>query len=197
MRAILTLILGGLLLAGCQTQQLDPPLANSVTLQPPPTLPTHRRQPQSAPPGKGAAFDVDDCAARMQTLEGQLLLYYYKYQKLPTDLDELRSVADPLEEVPLECPVSHKPYVYNPAGLILGNDPDRRLLIVYDSVPAHGGSRWGIIFRYAAGKRPPTTDVIQIPEQSMAGYHPAPPMAPERPIQTPGTITQHPVIPQQ
>jgi hypothetical protein len=174
MRPILTFVLGGLLLAGCQTHS-EPQPANAVTLLPPPTIPTHMRQPLP-PPGKSVAFDTDDCAARMHTLEGQLILYYFKYQKLPMDLDELRSVADPLEEVPTECPVSHLPYVYNPAGLVFGTD--MRHLIVYDASPAHAGTRWGILFAQAKGREPINMQVIEIPEKSMVGYQPAPPTPP-------------------
>jgi hypothetical protein len=162
MRAILTVIVASVLLAGCQTQAPDKQSPNSTTLSPQ-ALPT-RTQQASAVPGRGAAFDVDDCAARMQTIEGQLMLYYFKYHRLPMDLDELRSVADPGEEVPFECPVSHKPYTYAPDGLVFG--ADMRHLIVYDATPAHGGTRWGILFSQAKGREPVNMQVIPISRSS-------------------------------
>ena len=170
---IFTFVLGGLLLAGCQTQT-EKQSAISTTLLPPPA-PVRVQQHGSAAPGKVAAFDTDDCAARMHTLEGQLLLYYLKYRKLPMTLDQLRSVADPGDEVPMDCPVSHQPYAYSPDGLVFG--ADMRRLVVYDSSPAHSGTRWGVLFSLAKGTEPPNMQVIQIPEPSMVGYHPAPAMS--------------------
>lgn len=187
MRSILILVLGSLLIGGCQTQS-DKQNPTSTTLLPQ-QLPT-RTQPQaSATPGKVPAFDVDDCAARMQTLEGQLMMYYFKYQKLPMALDELRSVADPGEEVPVSCPVSHQPYIYNPAGLVFGTDVRR--LVAYDASPAHSGTRWGILFGQAKGREPVNMQVIQIPEASMVGYHPAP-ASPTGPTTAPAVADEIP-----
>jgi hypothetical protein len=129
----------------------------------------------SGPSPKTGYFDVDSCADRLHTIEGQIILYYAKFHRLPAALAELRAFADPGEDVSYACPVSHQSYVYVPNGLIFGSDPRR--LIVFDATPAHGGTRWGILFSPAKGRQPLTTTVIPIPESSMKGFTPAPPIA--------------------
>jgi hypothetical protein len=208
MRAIIPLILCGIVLGGCQPTQVDRPSPTSTTLAPE-AMPTRVRPQASTGSNFDLDFDVDDCAARLHAIEGDLILYYSRFNRLPAELDELRAMEPAGKDLPLECPVSHKPYIYSPTGLILGNDPQRQLLVVYDSTPAHNGTRWGILFQHASGRKPVNTQVIQIPEQSMVGYHPAPPMAPpatpDPAIQRPRYVApdgqpippQQPVVPQQ
>jgi len=157
---------------GCVTTKLTPDRPN--------TYPTPITKTNTAGGGMSAAdkstyFDVDSCADRLHTIEGQIILYYARYHRLPATLEELRPFADPGEDVSYACPVSHQTYVYVPTGLVFGSDPRR--LIVFDATPAHNGTRWGILFSPAKGRQPLTTTVIPIPESSMKGFVPAPPIA--------------------
>jgi hypothetical protein len=170
LRAIsVTVLIFGL--CGCVTTKTDPEHPKSYTTQ-------VRDSSKSGATGsseKTGYFDVDNCADRLHTIEGQVILYYAKFHRLPAALAELRAFADPGEDVSYACPVSHQSYVYVPTGLVFGNDPRR--LIVYDPTPAHNGGRWGILFAPAKGRQPLTTTVITIPESSMKGFVPAPPIA--------------------
>jgi hypothetical protein len=137
---------------------------------------------------KSNYFDVDSCADRLHTIEGQIILYYARYHGLPSTLEELRQFADPGDDTSYTCPVSHQSYVYAQGGLVFGSDPRR--LIIYDATPAHNGNRWGILFSPAKGRQPLTTTVIPIPESSMKGFVPAPPVA--QPVTTMPSRQQSP-----
>lgn len=133
---------------------------------------------------KSTYFDVDSCADRLHTIEGQIILYYARYHRLPATLEELRPFADAGDDTSYACPVSHQTYVYVSNGLVFGKDPRR--LVVFDATPAHNGNRWGILFSPAKGRQPLTTTVIAIPESSMKGFVPAPPMGqPQAPATRP------------
>lgn len=134
--------------------------------------------PQPPPAGDQTPFiDVDDCAGRLQDIEGEILEYYRLHQQLPPSLGNLRPIAQSFgDSGNYFCPVSHQPYVYAPAGLVTQGD-DRRL-ILFDSVPAHGGSRWGILFAEAHGNHPAAAWVQKIPEPMMRRYVPARPPQP-------------------
>jgi hypothetical protein len=129
-------------------------------------------------PRGSANFDVDSCAERLHTIEGQIILYYAVNHRLPDQLSELSAYADVGSVPDYTCPVSHQTYVYVPTGLVLGSDPQH--LILYDATPAHdserGPMRWGILFSPAKGREPVATHVIPIPENTLAGFVPAPPM---------------------
>lgn len=110
-----------LLLAGCQM--------------------TPTSAPRSAKSAKSADV-MDPCAERLHEICGQLLLFYSRNRHLPAKLEDLRSMpaADP--SLSLECPISHRPYVYERQGLLL---PDvRGRVIIYDVQPVHAGWRWVI-----------------------------------------------------
>jgi len=81
---------------------------------------------------------LDPCAEQLHDICGPLLAYYAVHQDLPARLDQL-----PLPKTALVCPISKKPYVYNPHGMPLA---DREgLLIVYDAKASHLGTRWAIL----------------------------------------------------
>ena len=139
-----------------------------------------------APSEKGEFPDIDSCAGRLHDIEGELLEYYRRHQKLPQALQDLRPIAQAFgDEGNYTCPVSGQPYIYVPYGMVIPGD-DRRL-ILYDAVPAHealvpapGGklvverARWGLLFGDAYGNRPPAAWDIKIPESLLQHYHPAP-----------------------
>lgn len=99
--------------------------------------------PPAAPaPGRPAIATANDaCAEQLQELSGQLLEYYAIHRELPPQLEDLTKLgAGP--SLPLACPLSRRPYIYNPDGLAVPGWPGR--LIVYDPLPSHEGSRWAI-----------------------------------------------------
>jgi hypothetical protein len=155
---------------GCVTTKTTPDKPNTLSA---PVTKTNTGSMSAA--DKSNYFDVDSCADRLHTIEGQIILYYAKYHRLPSTLLELRQFADPGDDTSYTCPVSHQSYVYVTNGLVFGSDPRR--LIVFDATPAHNGNRWGILFSPAKGRQPLTTTVIPIPESSMKGFVPAPPVA--------------------
>lgn len=175
--------LAALAAAGCGgNQPANATSANVQTVNNGAVAPTIERAPRvidmTRGPRSGANFDVDSCAERLHTIEGQIILYYAVNHRLPDQLAELSAYADVGAVPNYTCPVSHQTYVYVPAGLVLGNDPQR--LVLYDATPAHdstrGPMRWGILFSPAKGREPVSTHVIPIPEDTMPGFVPAPPV---------------------
>jgi hypothetical protein len=112
--------------------------------------------PDPAPdqPGKRTAqisSSADACADRLHALCGPLLYYYAVKHRLPERMEELSDIAGPDPAVAFFCPVSGKPYVYNPAGLPRGGGKEG-LMILYDPEPSHSGLRWAV-----TAKEPKTT----------------------------------------
>jgi len=140
-------------------------------------------------PKSGQYFDVDSCADRLHTIEGQILTYYAIHRELPRDLAELAKYADAGETTDYTCPVSHQSYVYVPTGLALNRDASKGILILYDAKPVHdsteGPMRWGILFFEQHGRQPPDANIIPIPEKVMPGFLPLPPRPVVLPRQTP------------
>ncbi len=104
----------------------------------------------------------DPCAERLHNICGHLLLYYSTHRKLPPTLEGLHPTTG-LPLPPLVCPVSEKPYVYDPDGVPIPNFPGR--LVVYDPEPTHSGMRWGILVGASAGAPNITARVILVPEK--------------------------------
>ncbi len=138
-------------------------------------------------PKSGQYFDVDACADRLHSIEGELIAYYALHRELPRELSELAKYADTGETTDYTCPVSHQSYVYVPTGLALNKDVSQGKLVIYDAKPVHdstrGPMRWGILFSEARGREPVKTQVIPIPEDVMPGFLPVPPR--QAPVVTP------------
>jgi hypothetical protein len=122
--------------------------------------------------------ETEACAQRLHAIAGAMLLHYAIYRRLPDSLDGLRGLADVDQELNFTCPVSGQPYAYNPAGLEYQGREER--LIVYDALPAHGGTRWGILASPPHGTRPAATWAVQLPEGVFRLYE-APPQIPAVP----------------
>lgn len=131
--------------------------------------------PSAAPSASGPIAPqiptVDDsCATRMHEIEESLLLYVASRRELPPTLDGLLSLAG--QKLELTCPVSGKPYVYHPNGLVTTNDP--RVLVLYDSTPIHAGKRQAILLTPAKAGRAPIMDVVLITDEILKAFHAAP-----------------------
>ena len=86
---------------------------------------------------------TDPCADRLHAICGAMLLYYAVNRRLPADVEELRAIAGPDPDVEFTCPVSGKPYVYNPDGLPRGKGRPG-FLVLYDAEGTHSGLRWSV-----------------------------------------------------
>jgi len=124
-----------------------------------------RTSEMSAPPVRRPSVKIDPCAERLHDVCGQLLLYHGIYKRLPQSLDGLKAMnVGPMP--PLVCPVSGKPYIYNPSGLRIPGRPG--LLVLYDAEACHSGMRWGILVEDPADGKPLTARVVLLPEESVS-----------------------------
>jgi hypothetical protein len=148
--------------------------------------PAKSQVPDPAPdaPGRptaplGAASDP--CADRLHAICGPMLLYFAIHRRLPDDIEELRAVAGPDPEVEFTCPVSGKPYVYNPQGVPRGQGRPG-LLVLYDAEPTHSGLRWGVAAEPPRNTAQPlVTQVVAEPELMFHDVPPSPLDAPAQP----------------
>jgi hypothetical protein len=86
---------------------------------------------------------TDSCGVQMGNIVEALLLYCERFRQLPPSLEDLQKTRDVESPLALVCPISHKPYQYEPRGL---SRPglDKRI-IIYDPQPSHDGKRWVIM----------------------------------------------------
>ena len=152
------LLRSGALLAaavvGCQSNPRQPdaqsksaPNANKATAQTP-----------VAP-----ISNTDACATRLHEVCGPLLLYYATRHQLPERPEELAQMPGFESVGELLCPVSRRPYLYNPIGVMTKGEPAR--IIMYDPAPSHSGMRWAIaVIEPQRQIDPLITKVIALPE---------------------------------
>jgi hypothetical protein len=114
----------------------------------------------TAPPDRAAGGVLDVCADQLHELSGLLLLHYGMHGEMPAQLE---LVTD--DPGLLECPVSGEAYVYAPEGAAMG---ETGVLVVYDSVPAHQGRRWGVTIQAGRPFEPMSARVIEVPEEMLA-----------------------------
>ncbi|MHB1155583.1 MAG: hypothetical protein ACYC26_01960 [Phycisphaerales bacterium] len=107
--------------------------------------------------------NTDACAMRLHDLCGSLLLYYADHGRLPGALGELEPTAELNPVLTLTCPVSGKPYIYDPAGMDAGDGTGR--IIVYDAEASHLGMRWAIKFGEPRGGGAMVARVVALPER--------------------------------
>jgi hypothetical protein len=169
--AALVGLAGLVALGGCVTERKDG-RAPAGTARPVkrttggPALPAE----DVARPGGKPNELTDPCATRLHDLSGLLLLYYATNKRLPETLDELSSLTDFDMEFRTDCPVSGRPYVYAPAATPPpGSD---QFLVLYDSVPAHRGLRWGVFILPPRDQQLPATKVILMTETVFRNYVP-------------------------
>ena len=157
-------LFGGLLVA-CGGA---PKAQKSRSAAPPSTQPTSR--PAAEPTGKGTAQPYpakltfsEPCASRLHDICGLLLLYMDRNIQLPGSLDDLRALpgAQALAG-DFTCPVSGKPYVYNPTGVSGPNISMRA--VIYDPEPTHGAFRRAIVVHEAKPGAAFRADVVSWPE---------------------------------
>lgn len=134
------LVLIGAALAGCQAQP-GPAGRGRADRVEQPDAPQQAQSPDARTPA-GPSINTDPCATRMHDLCGPLLLYYLTNRRLPERLEELSTMLGADGTAPIACPVSNRPYVYNPDGLLMPETRSR--VVIYDPAPSHYGIRWGV-----------------------------------------------------
>lgn len=119
----------------------------------------------TAPAARRPSVEVDACAERLHDVCGRLLLHYSLHRRLPETLESLAAL-DPEKPVPLVCPVSGRPYVYDPKGPPIPGRPGR--LVLYDPLPSHSGMRWGVFVDDAGDGKGLIARVVLFPEEPPA-----------------------------
>jgi hypothetical protein len=132
----------------------------------PPAKPAHRASTAPANTSVAPLSNTDPCAMRLHDICGPLLLYYATNHHLPPALDDLRAVPGFESVRDFTCPVSQKPYIYNPAGLPAPVSGSR--LILYDPEPSHAGMRWAISIIESQNDGPLIAKVMALPETYFA-----------------------------
>lgn len=150
------------LLGGCGSQ----PSGSSPQAQGPRPLgsdPQSQKQIEQIRETRLRLFDPQDpCAMRLHDIAGPLLLYYRTNNKLPPRLEDLKGFDSTLQ---FTCPVSGKPYIYNPDGIPI-SEPQGWLL-VYDAEAIHKGLRWGIVVMEPKPGQPLSADVLAILDRDL------------------------------
>jgi hypothetical protein len=146
-----------LTLVGCQT--------TTTTTTPRKTI-THTQTLDQSSTSADKPIDqitpTDPCASQLHDLCHPLLLYYATRHQLPERIEELRQIPG-FESAHFICPVSKKPYIYNPIGVQTAGQPAR--IVLYDPAPSHSGFRWAIsIIEPQRESDPLITKVIGLPE---------------------------------
>jgi hypothetical protein len=160
-RLLAVAMLSGLAgLAGCQMP--------ADWIWPPPAA----SQPAAKPkPVKPSVLLDDPCAERLGDICAQLLLYARARHDLPeslADLNQMRGVGP----LPVTCPVSGRPYIYNRDGLPMPGTSRR--VLVYDALACHTGMRWTITADPAGPGKPLVARVQLVPDDP-AIFAPPPP----------------------
>ena len=130
----------------------------------------HPRDTGKSPaPGKVATSEnpenFDPCAEELHKAAGALLLYFSTRHRLPDSADELKQVPG-FEDLTLVCPVSHRPYVYDPR-LTLPGFTKGFYLIFYDAEPSHGGKRWALSIAQPQEDAPLVAKVVLVPNAQL------------------------------
>ena len=148
-------VLGALLAGGCTTASRE--TGQSVNSSGLPDIESAAKHPNVP------ISNTDECAEQLHEICGALLQYYRANLDLPPRLDALREVPG-FDQLKLNCPVTNRPYVYNPIG-IQGAQNKQRIL-VHDPAPVHSGMRWAIVIDEPKPDRALVTKVVALPESN-------------------------------
>jgi hypothetical protein len=118
----------------------------------------------------------DPCPKRLHELCGPLLLYYATNYHLPESIDELQRVPGFESVGPYVCPVSGKPYIYNPKGI--RSPRITSFAVLYDAEPTHAGYRWAIVVEEPSGNAALQAKVVAWAESRFPKAQQAPTTAP-------------------
>src|SRR5688572_19336849 len=119
--------------------------------------------------------NTDACATRLHEVCGPLLLYYATRHQLPERPEELAQMPGFESVGELLCPVSRRPYLYNPIGVMTKGEPAR--IIMYDPAPSHSRMRRAIAVIEPQRQIDPLTTQLTALPQSPSTLPPSPPPA--------------------
>jgi hypothetical protein len=106
--------------------------------------------------------NTDACATHMHDVLGGFLLYYAENGRLPDSLDQLRILPGMGALPPMVCPVSNRPYLYTPNGILMPEQGAR--IILADPAPSHSRMRWAVRVEEPAPNEPLLMRVVALPE---------------------------------
>jgi hypothetical protein len=107
--------------------------------------------------------NTDPCATRLHDICQPLLLYYLQNGELPPRLDALQQMKG-YAGLELTCPVTRRPYQYNPLGVM--NPEVKRRLVIYDPAPSHSNMRWAVAIEDPKEGGVLVTKVVALPESN-------------------------------
>lgn len=107
----------------------------------------------------------DVCANRMHDLSGLFLLYMGVNKRLPTALEDLKTVALSDQKFSTICPNSGQPFIYVPQAPVTSEGQ----LVVYAPVASPGG-RMAIYIRPSRGSRAAWAGAKRISEHDLQLY---------------------------
>lgn len=135
------------------------------------------QQPNAEPGGPTEISATDECATQLHNICGPLLTYYAIHRRLPSQLDELRTMPGADAPLSFTCPASGKPYVYRPEGVTVvvtvpqkrnENRPDfRGHVILHDPEPLHSGHHWAIAIDEPKANQPFLAKVVAVHPQRL------------------------------
>ena len=149
-----------LMAAGCATQTRSTTHATVAEQTVTKTTDPH-------PANSSAVSNTDPCATRMHDISGAMLMYYALHNRLPAELDALRTTPGGEALEPFTSPASGRPFLYNPVGVIDSKRASQRL-VLYESAPTGGGFRWAITIVEPTQGQPLVARVVAIPEAEFA-----------------------------
>lgn len=153
---------GALLLSGCETSTTP----KSRDSDPVVLVRSGSPNPQPNSPKSNVPDVPESCQSRLQDRLCQAMLFYYTFnQSFPKRLDDLVGYEGVRSQTDIRCPISGKPYIYNPESTIVldaqlwevqgGADPKatkknlRYKVMLYDADPhgdpGKGDFRYGIV----------------------------------------------------
>jgi hypothetical protein len=109
--------------------------------------------------------NTDPCAERLHDICEPLLRYYLENQELPPNLETLRQMKG-FASLELTCPVTKRPYLYNPVGV--QNAVNKQRILIYDPAPVHAGMRWAVVIVSPEGDRALVTKVVALAESNFS-----------------------------
>jgi hypothetical protein len=147
---LLLLSCGSIAASGCASGGSSKKSSKPSMIPMPASPSADASEPRGSAGSSSAHLTINDpCPKRLHELCGPLLLYYATNYHLPESIDELGRVPGFESVGPYVCPVSGKPYVYNPRGI---RSPSiTSFAVLYDAEPTHSGYRWAIVVEEPTG----------------------------------------------
>ena len=177
--AVLLLSCGLICASGCASGEPSKKKSSKPSMIPSATSrPAEKSEARSGKSSSSSArLTINDpCPKRLHDLCGPLLLFYATNYRLPESVEEVQRVPGFESVGPYVCPVSGKPYIYNPKGV---RGPSiTSFAVLYDAEPTHSGYRWAIVVEEPSGGAALQAKVVAWAESRFPKAQQAPTTAP-------------------